>query len=64
MAELVTILTALVETFGVGGLALTFSVYFLMVLQKKLDKLIEVNTKMFGILISLSKKPSKYEVEE
>jgi hypothetical protein len=56
MNELGNAISALINDWGPGGLALGFCIYFLTVLQKKLDKLIQLNSKMFGVILAMSRK--------
>lgn len=57
MTELATIVATFIGQFGgVAGLSLALCVYLLAVVQKKLDKLVDINTKMFGAMVILSKK--------
>lgn len=62
--DLVALIVDFVTKFGSSGLALSFCVYFLVVLQNRLDKLIELSTKMFGIMLTLSKKAIEAEEKE
>lgn len=60
MVELLAALSTLVTQFGsAGGLAVAFSLYFLHILQKKLDDIVIVNSKMFAVLMTIARKTDK-----
>lgn len=61
MSDLASLLTDFLNKFGSSGLALAFCVYFLTILQNRLDKLIDISTKMFGIMLTFSKKAIEEE---
>lgn len=53
------ILKVLIDNYGAMGIVLAFAFYYLRVLGGKLDKLINLNNKTFGVMLALVDKRSR-----
>lgn len=57
--DLADLVIRLIEQYGAAGFAMSFGVYYVVILQKKIDKLINLNYKMFGALTAFASKSKK-----
>ena len=53
------ILQLIIDKYGLAGLAITFWVWTGFNIQKKIDRLTNLNNKMFGVMLSLVDKRSR-----
>lgn len=54
--DLSSFLMQLIDTYGAIGLSIAFCIYYIRTIHTKLEKLIRLNDRTFGILLALAKR--------
>lgn len=54
--NLTELILQVIEQYGAAGFAMGFGIYYIFILQKKLDKLTETTNKMFGAVSAFANK--------
>ena len=58
--DLTKLVITLIDNYGAVGFSIAFCLYFLKVVMNKLDRLIVLSNKTFGVMLAIAKKDEKY----